>query len=151
MFKNKLHVGTCTTHSGAKKTHDWVVEQLADLFRTTHRVRTQQVTKSRGQRCDDIELVVYLSNDVDPVPLVMDLCITHERWGSSSNPSLNDHLHYPVDINRTLNEDAPDKILQYCVDDNNSPSHSISFMTNIVSTSAGATDYIEYRWNTYTF
>ena len=43
-------------HSGAKKAHDWAVEQLADLFRTTHRVKTQQVAKSRGQRCGDIQL-----------------------------------------------------------------------------------------------
>ena len=43
------HVSTCTAHSGAKKAHDWVVEQLADLFRTTLRVKTQQVAKSRGQ------------------------------------------------------------------------------------------------------
>ena len=42
-------VSTCTTHSGAKKAHDWAVEQLADLFRTTHRVKTQQVARSRGQ------------------------------------------------------------------------------------------------------
>ena len=45
------HVSTCTTHSGAKKAHDWAVEQLADLFRTTHKVKTQQAAKSRGQRC----------------------------------------------------------------------------------------------------
>jgi hypothetical protein len=37
------HVSTCTTQSGAKKAHDWAVEQLADLFRTTRRVKTQQV------------------------------------------------------------------------------------------------------------
>jgi hypothetical protein len=43
------HVSTCTAHSGAKKAHDWAVEQLADLFCTTHRVKTQQVAKSRGQ------------------------------------------------------------------------------------------------------
>ena len=34
------HLCTCTTHSGSKKDHDWVVEQLADLFRTTHKVKT---------------------------------------------------------------------------------------------------------------
>jgi hypothetical protein len=39
----------CTAHSGSKKAHDWAVEQLADLFRTTHRVKTQQVARSRGQ------------------------------------------------------------------------------------------------------
>ena len=27
------HVSACTVHSGVKKTHDWVVEELADLFR----------------------------------------------------------------------------------------------------------------------
>ncbi len=40
------HVRTCTAHSGAKKAHDWVVDQIADLFRTTHRVKTQQVTRN---------------------------------------------------------------------------------------------------------
>jgi hypothetical protein len=40
------HLNTCTTHSGAKKAHDWMVDQIADLFRTTHRVKTQQVVKA---------------------------------------------------------------------------------------------------------
>jgi hypothetical protein len=43
------HLCTCTAHSGAKKAHDWAVDQLADLFRTTTKVKTQQVVKSRGQ------------------------------------------------------------------------------------------------------
>ena len=49
------HLCTCTVHSGVKKDHDWSVDQLADLFRTTHKVKTQQVVKSRGQHCGDIE------------------------------------------------------------------------------------------------
>ena len=53
-------VRTCTAHSGAKKAHDWEVDQIADLFRTTHKVKTQQVARSRGQRCGDIELAGYL-------------------------------------------------------------------------------------------
>ncbi len=40
------HVTTCTTHSGAKKSHDWVVDQIGDLFRTTHKVKIQQVVRS---------------------------------------------------------------------------------------------------------
>jgi hypothetical protein len=28
------HLCTCTTHSGAKKDHDWSVDQLTDLFHT---------------------------------------------------------------------------------------------------------------------
>jgi hypothetical protein len=27
------HLNTCTTHSGVKKAHDWMVDQVADLFR----------------------------------------------------------------------------------------------------------------------
>jgi hypothetical protein len=50
------HLCTCTTHSGVKKAHDWVVEQLADLFHTTHKVKTQHVTKSRGRHCGDVDL-----------------------------------------------------------------------------------------------
>ena len=88
------HLCTCTAHSGAKKAHDWAVGQIADLFRTTHKVKTQQVAKSRGQRCGDIELAGYLANVAGPVPLVLDLRIAHERWGSSSDPSINGHLHY---------------------------------------------------------
>ena len=27
------HLNTCTAHSGAKKAHDWMVDQVVDLFR----------------------------------------------------------------------------------------------------------------------
>ncbi len=129
------HVSTCTAHSGAKKAHDWAVEQLADLFRTTHRVKTQQVARSRGQRCGDIELAAYRANVAGPVPLVLDLRIAHDRFGSSSDPSLDGHLHYPNDLDGPLNEAAADKIRQYRADYNNRPSNAISCMPAIASTS----------------
>ncbi len=91
------HLCTCTSHSGVKKAHDWVVEQLVDLFHTTHHTKTQHVTKSRGRHCGDVPLVAYLVNTSDPVPLVLDLRIDHDRFGSSSGPSLGGHLHYPID------------------------------------------------------
>ena len=91
------------------------------------------MAKNRGQRCGDIDHVAYLSNDEGPLPLVLDLCLTHDRWGSSSNPSLNGNLHYPADIDRTLNESDVDKVLQYRADYNNRD--GIAFMTAIVSTS----------------
>jgi hypothetical protein len=75
------HLCTCTAHSGAKKAHDWAVDQITDLFRTTTKVKTQQVT---------------------PVPLVLDLRITHERFGRSSDLSINGKLHYPND--KVINE-----------------------------------------------
>ena len=34
------HISACNSHSGAKKAHDWAVDQLADLFRTTHRAKS---------------------------------------------------------------------------------------------------------------
>ena len=34
----------------------------------------------------DIELAGYLANVAGPVPLMLDLRIAHERWGSSSDP-----------------------------------------------------------------
>ena len=84
------HLCTCTAHSGAKKAHDWAVDQLADLFRTTHKVKTVQVAKSRGRHCGDIELAAYLANAAGPVPSVLDLCIAHDRFGSSSDLILMD-------------------------------------------------------------
>lgn len=59
-----------------------------------------------------IDLDSYLVNDAGPVVLVLDLRITHERWGSNSNPSLNCQLHYPSppDIDRSLNEAPTDKL-----------------------------------------
>ena len=71
------HLNTWTTHSGAKKVHDWTVDQLVDLFRTTHKVKTQQVIKSRGHHCGDIEPAGYLANVEGPVTLVLDLRIAH--------------------------------------------------------------------------
>ena len=48
------HLNTCTGHS--------------DLFRTTDKVKTHQVVKSRGHHCGDIELTEYLANESGPVP-----------------------------------------------------------------------------------
>jgi len=84
------------------KAHDWAVDQLTDLFRTTHKVKTQQVVQSRGQHCGDVELTGYLANASDPVLLVLDLRIAHDRFGSSSDPNLNGKLHWPNDIDKSL-------------------------------------------------
>jgi hypothetical protein len=93
---------------GCQEAHDWAADQIADLFRTTHKVKTQQVSKSRRQRCGDIELAAYLANAAGPVPLVLDLRIAHERVGNSSDPSIKGHLRYPNDLDRPLNEAAAD-------------------------------------------
>ncbi len=74
---------------------------------------------------------------------MLDLRIAHERWGSSSNPSLNGHLHYPADIGRTLNETATDEVLQYRADYNNL-SHDIAFMPAIASTVVSTVNFYSY-------
>ena len=67
--------------------------------------------------------------------LVMDLRITHERVGRSSDLSLNGNLRYPNDKDRSLNETDTDKILKYRADYNHNPPHTVSFMSTIASTS----------------
>jgi hypothetical protein len=142
------HLCTCSAHSGAKKAHDWAVDQLAvdqpfshskliNLFRTTHKVKTQQVVKSRGQHCGDIELAGYLANAAGPVPLVLDLRVAHYRVGSSADPALNGHLRCPNNLDQSLNDAAADKIRRYRADYNNNPPRGVGFMPAIASTSGG--------------
>ena len=69
------------------------------------------------------------------MPLVLDLRLPHERWGSSADPNLNGNLHYPNDKDRSLNEAATNKIRKYRTDYNNRPPNTISFMPAIASTS----------------
>ena len=129
------HLNTCDTNSGVKKTHDWMVDQVADLFRTTHKVKTQEVVKNRGQECGDIELVGYLANETGPVPLVLDLRIVHDRVGSRTDPTLNGHLCYPNNLDQSLDDVAADKVRKYRADYNNNPPNTVSFIPAIASTS----------------
>ena len=69
------------------------------------------------------------------MPLVLDLRIAYERFGRSSDLSLNGNLRYPNDKDRSLNEAAADKILKYRADYNNNPPHAVVFMPAIASTS----------------
>ena len=93
------------------------------LARVTNRVR------------GDIEVAGYLANQAGPVPLVLDLRITHDRVGRSSDLSLNGNLRYPNDNDRSLNEAAADKILKYHTDYNNNPPQAVVFIPVIASTS----------------
>ena len=61
--------------------------------------------------------------------LVMDL------RGSSSDPSVNGHLHYPNDMDGSLNETATDKMRKYRGDYNDNHPSCVSFMSGIPSTS----------------
>jgi hypothetical protein len=71
------------------------------------------------------------------VSVVLPFRIDHcdDSFGSCSDPNLNGHLHYPNDIDRSLNEAAADKIRKYRADYNNNPPSTISFMPAVASTS----------------
>ena len=77
------------------------------------------------------------------MPLILDLRITHELFGSSSDPSLNGNLHYPNDIDRSLNESVTDKIRKYLSDYNKNPPVTVSFIPDIVSTSVFLTSGVQ--------
>jgi hypothetical protein len=123
------HLDTYTAHSGAKKAHDWMVDQFADLL------TTQQVVKNRGQDCGDIDLAGYVVNETGPVTLVLDLRIVYDRVGSNTDPNLNGHLKYPNNLDQSLNDTTADKIRKYRADYNNRSPSVVSFMSFIVSTS----------------
>ena len=74
-------------------------------------------------------------NKIITKPEIVIVRITHDRWGSSSNPSPNGYLHSLTDMDRTLNETDTGKILQYRPDYNNRPSHAIFFMSPVTGTS----------------
>jgi hypothetical protein len=93
------------------------------------------VVKSRSQHCGHIELAGYLANEAGPVPLVLDLCITHDRVGSSTGPTLNGHLCYPNKLDQSLNDAAADKIRKYRADYKNNPPNTVSFIPAIPRTS----------------
>ncbi len=65
--------------------------------------------------------------------LVLDLRLAHDRFGSSSDPTLNVRLHYN-DIDKSLNEDGNDKIRKYRADYNNNPLNDVVFIPDIAGT-----------------
>ncbi len=52
----------------------------------------------------------------DQVSLVLDLRITHDRVGSSTDPTLNGQLRTPNNLDQSLNVTGDDKIRKYRVD-----------------------------------
>ena len=63
-----------STRVPKRNTTGWLIKLLT-FSGQTHKVKTQQVIKSRGQHCEDIDLTGYLANATGPVPLVLDLHI----------------------------------------------------------------------------
>ena len=129
------HICTCQSHSGSTRAHDWAVSQLANLFRTTHRVKDSGITTSKGQRRGDIEILEYLADAAGHRSIVTDLRITHDRHGSSAQPHLNGRLCYtdPRKVDQVLEDGAREKIREYRADYANN--RGISFLPMVASTS----------------
>jgi hypothetical protein len=130
------HLCTCTAHSGAKKAHDWRLINLLTFFAQRIRLKHSRWLKP------EVSIVVtsnwrdiYRMRRARCLWCVLDLRIVQDRFGSSSDPSLNGHLHYPNALDRSINEAAADKIRKYRADYNNNPPSAVSFMPAIASTS----------------
>jgi hypothetical protein len=65
----------------------------------------------------------------------MDLRISHDRVGSSTDPTLNGHWRYPNKIDQSLNDGTSDKIRENRADYNNRPPNTVSFIPSVTSTS----------------
>ncbi len=72
------HTSTCTAHSGATKTHNWMVSVLGQLFSSA--VRS------------------YLRDQAVSLSLVFDLSVAHNRFGSSNHVQQNGSLSHPQDL-----------------------------------------------------
>jgi hypothetical protein len=66
---------------------------------------------------------------------VLDLHITHDKVGSSTDPTLHGQLRYPNNLDQSLNDTDVDKVRKYCTDYNMNPPNTVSFIPTIPSTS----------------
>jgi hypothetical protein len=121
----------CGKDSPGEVSHDYKKKRLLHYTNSTRNI----VYRSSVFHCGDIELAGYLANAAGPVPLVLDLCVAHDRVGSSVDPTLNGHLGYHNNLDQSLNDTATVKIRKYHTDYNNNPSRDVVFMPVIVSTS----------------
>ncbi len=65
--------------------------------------------------------------------MVLDLRLTHDRFASISDPTLNGRLHCN-DIDKSLNESVNDKIRKYHTDYNNNPPNTVVFIPTVAGT-----------------
>jgi hypothetical protein len=102
-----------STRMSRRRTNELLISLLTSFAQNT-KVKTQQVVRNRGQRCGDSgHRVGRLPRECDVSDAFGAWPPYHlsERFGSSSDPSLNGHLDYPNDIDRSLKETATDKII----------------------------------------
>jgi hypothetical protein len=85
------HIQTCQRHSAALPAHEWIVYRISLLLRSVgHRVKTHRITPVTVNERGDIEIqdYVFLPHGEDdrlpPRTLVMDVTMTHDRYGRTT-------------------------------------------------------------------
>jgi len=85
------HSQTCQRQSSALPSHEYIVYELSLLLRSVgHRVKPHNVTPVVGDERGDIEIKDYVilprgeDHRLPPHTLVMDVTMTHDRYGRST-------------------------------------------------------------------
>ncbi len=85
------HIQTCQCQSAALPAHEWIVYRLSLLLRSVgHRVKTHRITPVADNGRGDIEIQDYVilsrgeDDRIPPRTLVMDVTMTHDRYGHTT-------------------------------------------------------------------
>ncbi len=97
-----------------------IISALVPSIRVSRRITTGWLINllTFFTQCTKLKhkLTGYLTNVANPVPLVLDLRVVHDRVGSSADPVLNGYLRYPNNLDQSLNDTAADKLHKYRAD-----------------------------------
>jgi hypothetical protein len=85
------HIQTCQRQSASLPAHEWIVYRLSLLICSVgHRVKTHKITLSADNERGDIEIQDYVfltcgeDDRIPPRTLVMDVTMTHDRYGRTT-------------------------------------------------------------------
>jgi hypothetical protein len=85
------HIQTCQRQSATLPSHEWIVYRLSLLLRSiVHRVKTHRITPTADNERGDIEIQDYVilphgeDDRLPPRTIVMDVAITHDRYGRTT-------------------------------------------------------------------
>ena len=108
------HIQTCQRHSAALPAHEWIVYKLRSLFLSGgHRVKIHKVTLDVCIEHGDIEIKDYVilpngeDNRIPPLTLMMDVTVTHDRYGRTTQCT-NGALTHRVSLTGVLMMDPVD-------------------------------------------
>ncbi len=100
------HIQTCHRQSPTLPAHEWIVYRLSLLLRSVgHRVKTHRITPDPDNERGDIEIQDYVflprgkDDRLPPRTLVMDVTMTHDRYGRTTQHTNGTITHrYPPPV-----------------------------------------------------